>query len=34
MFLKTRVGDHWPEEAEKIRAWIKETVGQAARQLA
>ena len=30
IFLKSRVGDGWPEEAGKIRAWI----GQTARQLA
>jgi len=30
MFLKSRVGDMWPAEAEKIRAWI----GQTARQFA
>jgi len=31
MFLKTRISDHWPEEAEKIRAWINQTAGQTAR---
>ena len=28
MFLKMRVGDRWPEEAAKIRAWISQTARQ------